>query len=260
MTKKLAFVLTAAAVLLLVGNTGAFSSASAERGVDATVVEDEHAYMAIDKDDTVKLSGSDQYRHSYLTVSNQFAVPVSATVYVGSSSSNGLSVSLGLEDDGEWTGTLQPTSTSSQTQSSRDFTAQLTCTEVDDDRSRATLTYKVVFDGSGVYAKASPRSVEFDVRCPSLDVDVQDTHGTVNGSFTVLSLNSEPSDAPSVSVDSASTSSGSFSVSPQGSTVNAECKSPTSDETTSISVTGSVGTADFDRDVSVSVTCEEDTG
>ena len=52
MTRKLAFVLAAAAVLLLVGNTGAFSSASAERGVDATVVEDEHAYMGIDTDDT----------------------------------------------------------------------------------------------------------------------------------------------------------------------------------------------------------------
>lgn len=50
MTRRLAFVLAATAVVLLVMGTGGFSAVTAERGVDARVVSDDRAYLGIEKE------------------------------------------------------------------------------------------------------------------------------------------------------------------------------------------------------------------
>lgn len=253
MIRRLALVLGLTAVVLLATGTGAFSSVSAERGVDVAVVDDEHAYVAIQNDETVGLSGSDQYTHTYLTVRNRFPVPGEATVNVDTSSSNGLSVDLSSAAGGTWRGYLE-------SEENKQFTAAITCTQVDPVHrdSSATLTYEIVFDGDGVYSDISPRTVNFDVECPIIYLNIVDTSGTVNSSFTVLDLHREPSTAPSVSVDDVSASSDSISVSSQQDTVTAECEKATAEETTTIDVEGSVGTAAFDRDVTVSITCKED--
>lgn len=162
MNKKLAFGLAATAVILLVSSTGAFSSVSAERGINVAVVDDEDAYMGIESEEEVELSGSDEYSATYLTVRNGFQVPVHATVSVDSSSSDGLSVDL--DSGGEWEGQLQPASASGA--ASEELRAQFTCTEVNDN-AWATLTYTVTFDGDIVHAVSGPRSVEFDVECPA---------------------------------------------------------------------------------------------
>lgn len=161
MNRKLAFGLAATAAILLVSSTGAFSSVSAG-GVGAAVVDDEDAYMGIESEKVVELSGSNEYNATYLTVRNGFQVPVHATVSVESSSSDNLSVDL--DSGGEWEGQLQPASASGA--ASEDLGAQFTCTGVNHD-AWATLTYTVTFDGDIVHAVSGPRSVEFDVECPA---------------------------------------------------------------------------------------------
>lgn len=162
MSKKLAFGLAATAAILLVGSTGAFSSVSAERGINVAVVDDENAYMGIESGEEVEQSGNDSYSATYLTVRNGFQVPVNATVSVKSSSSDNLSVDL--DSGGEWEGQLQPASASGA--ASEDLGAQFTCTGVNHD-AWARLTYTVTFDGDIVHAVSGPRSVEFDVECPA---------------------------------------------------------------------------------------------
>lgn len=161
MNRKLAFGLAATAAILLVSSTGAFSSVSAERGINVAVVDDENAYMGIESGEEVEQSGNDSYSATYLTVRNGFQVPVRATVSVESSSSDNLSVDL--DSGGEW-GQLQPASASGA--ASEDLSAQFTCTGVNHD-AWATLTYTVTFDGDIVHAVSGPRSVEFDVECPA---------------------------------------------------------------------------------------------
>lgn len=90
-----------------------------------------------------------------------------------------------------------------------------------------------------------------------LNVDTEAAHIAVNESSTVLSLHSEPSSL-SVSVDSVSAGSDSVRVWSEGNEVVAECQHATSGEV-GISVEGSVGTAEFDREKSVSVSCDENT-
>ena len=158
MNRKLAFGLAATAAILLVSSTGAFSSVSAERGINVAVVDDENAYIGIESKEEVELSGSDNYSTTYLTVRNGFQVPVRATVSVESSSSDNLSVDF---DSGrEWE------AASASDAASEDLGAQFTCTGVNHD-AWATLTYTVAFDGDIVHAVSGPRSVEFDVECPA---------------------------------------------------------------------------------------------
>ena len=163
MNRKLAFGLAATAAILLVSSTGAFSSVSAERGINIAVVDDENAYMGIESGEEVEQSGNDSYSATYLTVRNGFQVPVRATVSVESSSSDNLSVDLD-SGSGRWSGRLRPASASGA--ASEDLSAQFTCTGVNHD-AWATLTYTVTFDGDIVHAVSGPRSVEFDVECPA---------------------------------------------------------------------------------------------
>ncbi|WP_276270692.1 hypothetical protein [Haloarcula litorea] len=165
MRSHLAVALAVVAAVLVVGS-GGFTAVSADRAVTVEVVGDANAYMALEYADTeVPTDGG---ATEFVTVRNQFAQPVDATVTYSVDAGSGLSVPDGEQTaarDGLGVGDAATVSTT------------LTCTSPG--THDATVSFHATADGEGVYAETTaPRTVEFAVDCrPAVTVRFQGNGG-----------------------------------------------------------------------------------
>ncbi|MFB6082661.1 MAG: hypothetical protein ABEJ94_00260 [Halorientalis sp.] len=96
---KLASVVFAFAAVSLAVGTGAFSSVSADRGVEVAVVEDEEALLGIEGGPHAFPNGNED--RELLTVTNRFAQPVTVTVEITDSGDGGVPTLKESDDEKE---------------------------------------------------------------------------------------------------------------------------------------------------------------